>query len=770
MYCDIVKKHPLRVRLFCLAMAMMMALSAAMPAFASETTATTTAETTADTTAASGGDATSGTTAPTAYVYPDGEITLQDYPWHDTPQPMRDISAMELVKDIHLGWNLGDTLDSWARDAGYNEFHNANSYQMIIRYDDAKSERSTSIRNSFDKNNKATFKWHTGLIESDPQTKLGDIGFEIWNLAIEEATTVKVRCHEAKLKRRNGAVVDIEALLGDHEVTISKYGTGAFLVDEFPKGLTKTYGITDGEFTLTLELIEFPQKEYGKADYFETLRNNPITTKEMITEVKRMGFNAVRIPVTYYNHILSSTDAIDIGWLDRVQEVVDYVISQDMYCIIDMHNDGSPTGWLKVNTPSSSDVQTRYAFLWQQIACRFMNYGDKLIFQSFNELTDKEETWEYPGEADIEWINSLNQLFVDTVRATGGNNSSRHLMLMPYAGTYDEEIIKGFRMPEDSIPNRLMVSVNAYKPADFSWSVETDEDTSYTDVLEWGGSEDERELDELFRLLNNVFVSKGIPVVITEFGSVDKDNTPSRIAHAQYYIETAEQYGIPCFWWDDGHLLMRKSLTWSTPELVEAMVDSTTIHLRRCEITVPEENFFLGEPVCPPVSITFPGGRVVSDGDMVEAGAMTLTEGIDYVVSYSDNMMVGEGKAVITAMGRYSGIAEIAYTIQEEPIDVGVLGDLAKSDPDLPLVVMLSVPVLLILAIVAFLQMMNRRERQRTSAIIAASLEEDFGTERYWDESGEYSGDVEVMTEGYDEYEDFADDYAEELDDLDDLD
>lgn len=644
-------------------------------------------------------------------------------------QPMRDITANQLVKEINLGWNLGESLDCWSSDAGYDDYYNCNAYQMILRYDDAEGTRSTSIANVFNSSNTASFTWQTGLIDSDPQVGLGKIGFEIWNLTLDHEITVKVKCTEALLTRRNKRTLSFEELLGEHEVTISKYGTGALLTDKFSDDLSRTYGIIDGTFKVTMELVDFPQVNYGKPEYFETLWNNPLTTREMITEVKKAGFNAVRVPVTYFNHTVVSDSSIDAGWLNRIATIVDYCVDQDMYCIIDMHNDGSSTGWLRVNTSSSDAVVTKYETLWRQIAEHFKYYDEHLLFQGFNEITNKDTCWSYPGDADAEWVNSLNQKFVDTVRSTGENNAMRCLVISPYAGSYDSNIINAMKLPRDSADDRLIVSMNAYYPADFSWAVEAD-DTSATDAqtdtaaTEWGGAEDEADLDSFFGTLDARFVSRGTPVMIGEFGTADKGNDAARERHAAYFVTTAKKYDIPCFWWDAGDLLLRRSLTWSFPDIVNAMVDSTSRHLRHANITVGPA-YYTGEPVEPDVTITW-SGTVVSDGDVVSATDLKLTRGVDYELSFADNIERVDADLVITGMGKYSGIIEMKYKITDAPGEAGVLGRLAKDDPDLPLVVMLSIPILVTLAVIAVYQYMQRRERHRVNAVISAAMAEEY--------------------------------------------
>ena len=648
-------------------------------------------------------------------------------PSYSAAADMRDITATELVDEINLGWNLGEALESWSSDAGYDDYYNSNAYQLILRYDDSENIRSTSVAKQFDENNTCTISWATGLIDSDSETAIGQIGFEIWNLAVEAPTEVTINVTKAKLTRRNNVVIELDELLGEHTLTISKYGTVALMTDDWPSNISRTYGITDGTYEVTVELVDFPQMEYGKAEYFETLWNNPLTTYEMITEIKRAGFNAVRIPVTFFNHIPSSSDVIDAEWIDRIQEVVDYVIQQDMYCILCLYHDGSTTGWLRV--ASDTDVD-KYSSIWTQLSERFRDYDERLLFQGYNELTDKDNTWEYPGKTDIEWVNELAQTFVDTVRATGGNNSKRCLIVSPYAGSHEQEIIDSFELPSDSAYDRLIVAVNAYFPALFSYDIElgTEEDSdgqavSSTDTSTWGTEQEKADMDALFAKLYRRFTSKGIPVMITEFCSADKDNTEARVAHAAYYTEKSAEYGIPCFWWDDGNLFLRRTMVWSYEEIVNAMVDSTSMHLRYLTVEFPENIYYTGEPVYPEPRVYYYGGDVLSGTDLVSGSDVVLTEGVDYDLMYFNNTELGKASVLLTCKGDYSGFAEYDFMITEEPAPVSVLTNLAKSDPDLPLVIMLSIPVILIVTAIGIYKMMRRREREQIAANISGSLE-----------------------------------------------
>lgn len=272
----------------------------------------------------------------------------------------------------------------------------------------------------------------------------------------------------------------------------------------------------------------------------ETYWGNPVTTKGMIDAIKNAGFNTVRIPTTYMNHTGSGPDyKIDEAWMNRVQEVVDYVIANDMYCIINIHHEND---WLKPKYANQSECEARLEKLWTQIATRFKDYDDHLIFEVMNEPRLVGESTEWNGgtyEARAV-INSYNQVCVDTIRATGGNNALRWLMAPTYAASTVNSALNDFVLPNDPA-DRMIVSIHAYTPYDFA--LNTTGTANFTDYSS---------IDSLFQTLNSKFISKGIPVVIGEFGAVNKNNDSQRQTWAGYYISKASQYGIPCVWWDNG--------------------------------------------------------------------------------------------------------------------------------------------------------------------------------------------------------------------------
>lgn len=317
----------------------------------------------------------------------------------------------------------------------------------------------------------------------------------------------------------------------------------------------------------------------------ETGWGNPTTTKEMIDEVHNAGFNTIRIPTTWDGHTGDAPDfTIDEEWIKRVEEVVDYALEDDMYVILNIHHEDN---WLKPQYDGLDDVKARLTALWTQIATYFADYGDHLIFEGLNEPRIKGGTNEWNGgtEEGRDALNQLNDVFVKTVRATGGNNEKRTLLITTFAAQAMPVAIENLTVPDDKY---VGVSIHAYTPYRFTY----DSPTESWNALYFDDS-CAAEIDTLFENLNNTFISKGIPVIITEYGSVtkiiDKDwylNNEDEVAKwASYYISTAEKYGIPCVWWDNGYLTSgnelfglfdRKNLSWYSPKVVEAIMDSLT--------------------------------------------------------------------------------------------------------------------------------------------------------------------------------------------------
>ena len=306
----------------------------------------------------------------------------------------------------------------------------------------------------------------------------------------------------------------------------------------------------------------FDGKNYGEQTvaYYEKLWGNPITTKTTIDAIKAKGFKTVRIPVTYRNHI-DANNHIDVEWLTRLKEVVDYVIEDDMYCIINLHHEN----WLVADADKQTSGEEKLEAVWQQIAEYFSDYGSNLIFEGFNEVINSAGQWDSADDKSYAVVNAYNQTFVNTVRASGGNNLTRYLIVNTYAAKATKSVLNGFVLPQDTTENHLIVSAHIYD----------------------GMASSKVKMDDLYRY----YVKHGIPVIIGEWGTTNSStNTEAkRIAYAQEFLSIATNYCIPCIWWDDGGvfssssavsnyaILQRKTGNWYFDSLANEIVNSSQL-------------------------------------------------------------------------------------------------------------------------------------------------------------------------------------------------
>lgn len=276
----------------------------------------------------------------------------------------------------------------------------------------------------------------------------------------------------------------------------------------------------------------------------ETTWQHVKTTKELIKSVHDLGFNTIRIPVTWGTMIDDENDyLINEAWLSRVQDVVDYAIEQDMYVIVNIHHDGAEqTGWLRIATDDKDALYEKFGGVWKNISERFKDYDEHLIFEAMNEVRGENMTLAEENAV----IMDLNQIFVDTVRATGSNNAKRWLVVCGKYNTYDSLVNAngGFKLPEDSVENRIMLSVHFYTPWNFC-GTESTASTTYT-VKQLQDS-NEREVKQLEQ-----FTSQGIPVIVGEYGCINKDNTEERAFYLEGMNELYAKYNLNGIYWDQG--------------------------------------------------------------------------------------------------------------------------------------------------------------------------------------------------------------------------
>lgn len=297
----------------------------------------------------------------------------------------------------------------------------------------------------------------------------------------------------------------------------------------------------------------------------ETAWGNPKISPQLIDLVKKSGFNAVRIPCAWDQYMSNTVKAkISIDWLNRVKEVVQYCADRDMYVLLNIHWDG---GWLENNcTPEKQEANNaKQKAFWEQIATHFRDYDEHLIFASANEPNVENET-------QMAVLNSYHQTFIDAVRATGGRNACRVLVVQGPSTDIEKTIKLMTTFPKDKIADRLMLEVHYYTPWNFcgltkdeSWGKmfyywgKANHSTKDTDRNPtWG---EEETVDKFFGLMKTTFVDKGIPVLLGEYAATRRselagDNYQKHLASRAYYnmyvTKQAKANKIIPFYWDNG--------------------------------------------------------------------------------------------------------------------------------------------------------------------------------------------------------------------------
>lgn len=300
----------------------------------------------------------------------------------------------------------------------------------------------------------------------------------------------------------------------------------------------------------------------------ETLWGNPKATQELFNQLKADGVKSVRIPVTWRDHMGEAPDyKVDEEWMDRVQEVVDYARNAGLYAIINIHHDGGgdPNFGAWVITTASSDYDAfiqKYRALWSQIAERFKDYSDYLVFESMNEVG-----FDNLNRSDaFNLLNKINQDFVNIIRSSGGNNAKRHLLIAGYWTDIAQTCSSEYKMPEDP-ENRCILSVHYYTPWQFCIN---------GNPTTWGSEAEIRELNRLFDMLNGKFISNGVPVILGEYGVNSAAEEKSRIYWCESVVKKCTSLGIATFFWDNGEEVDRETYQWRTPDLLTAIKEANS--------------------------------------------------------------------------------------------------------------------------------------------------------------------------------------------------
>jgi len=411
-----------------------------------------------------------------------------------------------------------------------------------------------------------------------------DVEEQIQEISTQEQSEINETSNEVDIKSE--PVSDKGTIEEKKEVTLVLERIGGVIHYDETQAIPKeeVYGTMRGLTAQELVAEIGPGWNLGNtfdAEGGETAWGNPKTTKAMIDAIAQKGFECIRIPVTWYQYVGDAPKyQIDERWLQRVEQVVDYALANDMYVIINTHHE---TSWIKPNKKYIDATEEVFVLLWEQIATHFKEYGDHLIFEGLNEPRVKGSPNEWTGgtREGRDAVNRLNQAFIETVRKTGGNNEKRLLLLTTYAAATASMALETTYIPEDAC---VGYSLHAYIPFDFTFE-------SANGYAIWDSEKNRKHLETFFARIDKYLISKNIPVIITEYGAVVKDmqgedangekNNAEVIKWVNDYLDIAKQYGVPCVWWDNGQyksgnelfgIFNRQALTWYREDVADALV------------------------------------------------------------------------------------------------------------------------------------------------------------------------------------------------------
>ena len=307
-------------------------------------------------------------------------------------------------------------------------------------------------------------------------------------------------------------------------------------------------------------------KTWKTTEEHETCWGQPVTTPELLKMMKEAGFGAIRVPVTWYQE-MDANGKVNDAWMKRVKEVVDYVIDNGMYCLLNVHHDTGADGgtfksWIKASSANYTANKDKYEGLWKQIAETFKDYDQHLLFEAYNEMLDEKNTWNEPADKTdgYQAINDYAKSFVTVVRATGGNNAQRNLVVNTYSASNSSAAMKALELPEET--GHIVFQIHNYP----NWK-----DESTTRQL----------IDNLISDIKTNLISKGAPVIIGEYATFttwpadldyyEKDRKLALYA-MDYFIKKTKEAGIGTFYWmglSDG--ANRTLPAFNQPDLAECL-------------------------------------------------------------------------------------------------------------------------------------------------------------------------------------------------------
>ncbi|SFC96268.1 glycoside hydrolase family 5 protein [Ruminococcus albus] len=317
----------------------------------------------------------------------------------------------------------------------------------------------------------------------------------------------------------------------------------------------------------------------------------PAPNAQQFQAVKEAGFNTVRIPVTWYEHLEQRGNSYHVNdqWMSYVKQTVDYAIDRDMFVILNIHHEDF-INVAQFNENTYYQAETKMKSIWSEVAETFANYDQHLIFEGMNEprqlSNPSVQQWgDGSGDGGYSWnyINRLNETFVRTVRAQGSSQNRERLLMLPgYCASSNYDAINNIAIPSNA--GNVALSVHAYAPYYFTMATDSKANHNFPGQSGWGENY-ESALSDMFGYFGQLQSIKGAPIIIGEFSASDFNNTEDRVRWAKSYLSKAKEKGIPCVLWDnnvigatDGEAhgyLNRANCTWysNSKPVIEAMME-----------------------------------------------------------------------------------------------------------------------------------------------------------------------------------------------------
>lgn len=448
-------------------------------------------------------------------------------------------------------------------------------------------EETVETSGSFIYNGKEVTEIEISAEESEIEVKV--LCNKPWSLKIDEAKWISLS-DESGDATEDGASLKISVTANPG---VARRGAIVLVADDFTTELTINQAVAEVEdlgwedarsavanmgvgwnLGNTLDCMNI---DAGRPDdwlFWETFWGQSKTTPELMQMMKNAGFGVIRVPVTWGVH-MDADGKVYESWMNRVHEIVDYVIDAGMYCIVNVHHDTGEGDdkWLHASMNSYKAVEDKYIYLWEQIAEEFKDYGPRLLFESYNEMLDDRSSWCYASHnggydaafaADAyEAINTYAQTFVDVVRSSGGNNSSRNLIVNTYGACsgegswskYLQDPLKEMKLPDDVVDNHIIFEVHAYPMIDDMEGMK-------------------KSVRKMFDDAEQYLVAKGAPVIFGEWGTFSENPTnEARIEFIDFFVTEAKSRNIGTIYWmglTDG--VSRSFPAFKEPDFAEAIL------------------------------------------------------------------------------------------------------------------------------------------------------------------------------------------------------